>query len=180
LHDDLNAIDSETKFILSELFVEKKDLFSVKLFLAQIKRICYKQILAKYSTEKHKPKKKRKLITFFCDGCSTYKTAFNILFGRVAKLIFGIPIKYGKFGVKHNNNAIERYNKEIKRRTMVFGSFRSFEGARVFLSFRAIIYNFVNPHSELNGSTPAEAAEIFIPLGKGRMVDLIKYVSKLR
>ena len=158
----------------------KKDFISVKIFLTQIKRICYKQILEKYLSEKHKPKKERKLITFVCDGCPTFKTAYNILFGRVAKLVFGIPIKYKKFGVKHNNNAIERYNKEIKRRTIVFGSFRSFEGARVFLSFRAIVYNFVNPHSEIEGLTPAEAAEIFIPLGKNRFLDLIKYVAKLR
>lgn len=131
-------------------------------------------------SEKHKPKKKRKLIKFVCDSCPTFKSAFKILFGRVAKLVFGIPIKYKKFGVKHNNNAIERYNREIKRRIVIFGSFRSFEGARVFLSFRAIVHNFVNPHSELNGLTPAEAAEIFIPLGKDRLFDLIKYVTRLR
>jgi len=130
--------------------------------------------------EKIKQKNKRKLITFVCDGCETYRTVFNILFKRIAKLIFGIPIKYKKFGVKHNNNAIERYNKEIKRRMIVFGSFRSFEGARVFLSFRATIYNFVNTHSKLNGLTPAESAGIFIPLGKDRLLDLIKYVIKLR
>lgn len=139
----------------------------------QIKKICYEQILEKYLSEKQKPAEKRKLITFVCDGCETYRTVFNILFKRVAKLVFGIPIK-------HNNNAIERYNKEIKRRTMVFGSFRSFEGARNFLSFRAIIYNFINPHSELKGLTPAEAAEIFIPLGEDKILDLIKQITKQR
>ena len=176
----MNAIDSKTKFIVSELFVEEKNMVSVKSFLMQIKRMCYGQILAKYLIEKSKPKNKRALITFVCDGCSIFKTAFNILFGRVARLIFGIPIQYKKFGVKHNNNAIERHNREIKRRTIVLGSFRSFEGARVFLSLMAAIHNFINPHSELNGLTPAEAAEIFIPLGKDRLLDLIKYVSKLR
>lgn len=180
LHDDLNAIDSKTKFILSELFVVNKDLHSVKIFLNQIKKICYNQILERYLSEKHKPKKEKKLIIFVCDKCPTYKTAFNILFGRIARLIFGIPIKYRKHGVKHNNNPIERYNREIKRRVIVFDSFRSFEGARVFLSLRAMIYNFVNPHSELEGLTPAEAAEIHIPLGKDRLLDLIRYTKGLR
>ena len=180
LHDDLNAIDSKTKFILSELFVEKKDLISVKIFLSQIKKICYKQILERYLEEKHKSRKERKLITFVCDGCETYRTAFNILFRRVAKLVFGIPIKYKKFGVKHNNNAIERYNREIKRRIIVFESFKSIKGAIVFLSLRTLIYNFINSHSELNGRTPAEAAGIFIPLGKNKLLDLIKYVARLR
>lgn len=180
LYDDLNAIDSKTKFILSELFVVNKDLHSVKIFLMQIKRICYNQILERYLSEKHKPKKEKKLITFVCDKCPTYKTAFNILFGRVARLIFGIPIKYRKYGVKHNNNAIERYNREIKRRIIVFDSFRSLEGARVFLSLRATIYNFINTHSELGGLTPAEAASILIPLGKDRLLDLIRYAARLR
>lgn len=180
LHDDLNAIDSKTKFILSELFVVKKDLGSVKQFLLPIKKGCYKQILEIYRKEKGKPKKKRKLIVFVCDGCPTFKTAFNILFGRVAKLVFGISIKYKKFGVKHNNNAIERYNKEIKRRIIVFGSFRSYEGARTFLSLRAMLYNFVTPHSELKGLTPAEAAGIIPPLGKDKLYDLIRYAAKLR
>lgn len=180
MYDDLNAIDSKTKFILSELFVETKDLASVKTFLFHIKKICYKQILERYLEEKTKPAKERKLITFVCDRCETYRTVFNILFRRVAKLIFGIPIKYKKFGVKHNNNAIERYNKEIKRRILVFESFKTIAGARVFLSLRSLIYNFINKHSELNGRTPAEAAEIFIPLGRNKLLDLIKYVAKLR
>lgn len=165
---------------MSELFVDKKDLVSVKEFLTQIKIICYEQILEIYKLEKQKPIDERKLITFVCDGCPTYKTAFMILFGRVAKLVFGIPIKYKKFGVKHNNNAIERYNKEIKRRIMVFGSFRSMNGAKVFLSLRAILYNFINPHSELSGKTPAQAADIHLPLGENKLLDLIKYTTKLR
>ena len=152
----------------------------MKIFLLQIKKICYKQILEKYLEEKYKPRKERKLITFVCDGCETYRTAFNILFKRVAKLIFGIPIKYKKFGVRHNNNAIERYNKEIKRRMLLFESFKSIRGAIVFLSLRSLIYNFINPHSELNGETPAKAAGISIPLGKNKLLDLIKYVARLR
>ena len=82
--------------------------------------------------------------------------------------------------MKHNNNAIERYNKEIKRRILVFESFKTLAGARVFLSLRALIYNFINEHSELNGRTPAEAAEIFILLGRNRLLDLIRYATKLR
>ena len=180
LHDDLNAIDAKTKFIVSELFVEKKDITTVKQFLMHIKETCYPQILEKYYVERLKPKKKRKLITFVCDGCVTYKTVFNILFSRVAKLVSSIPIQYKKFGVKHNNNAIERYNKEIKRRIMVFGSFRKIEGAKIFLSWRTLLYNYVNPHSELSGLTPAQAANITLPLGENKLLDLIKYATKQR
>ena len=153
---------------------------SVKKFLLHIKKMCYPQMLAIYYLEKQKPRKKRKLTTFVCDGCPTFKTAFDILFKRVAKLVFGIPIKYKKFGVKHNNNAIERYNKEIKRRIIVFGRFRSIDGAKIFLSLRTIFYNYVNPHSELSELTPAQAADINLPLGENKLLDLIKYTTKQR
>lgn len=180
LHDDLNAIDSKTKFILSELFVEVKDTSSVRVFLMHIKRICYKQILETYMRERHKPKKKRKLTTFVCDGCPTFNSVCTALFWRTAYIISGISIKYKKYGVKHNNNPIERYNQEIKRRIIVFGSFRSFEGARIFLSMKSIIYNFINPHSELSGRTPAEAAGIYIQLHNDKLLNLIQYVARLR
>jgi len=83
------------------------------------------------------------------------------LFGKIAKLRFGIPIKAKKNGLKHNNNHIERYNGKIKDRIKTMrGGFGSFEGARAFMNLNHIIHNFVNPHQQLKGKTPAEAAEI--------------------
>ena len=110
-----------------------------------------KQILERYKQEKNKPKKK--------------------------KLRFGIPIKAKKGGLKHNNNHIERYNGKIKDRIKTMrGDFYSFEGAEAFMNLNHIIHNFVNPHQQLGGRTPAEAAEIFIPLKRNKLLSLIKYV----
>lgn len=178
LFDDLNAIDSKTKFVLAEEFVDKKDLQAVKLFLMQIKRLCYKQILEQYKAEKHKSVKKRKLVTFVCDGCPTFKTACHLLFGRVARIISGVPIACKKYGLAHNNNHIERYNREIKRRMIVIGSFQTFQGVRFFCSLRRIIHNFVNSHSELQGKTPAEAAGIHLQLGGNKLLGLIRHAAK--
>ena len=36
--------------------------------------------------------------------------------------------------------------------------------------------NFVNPHQQLQGKTPAEAAEIILPLGRNKILGLIKYL----
>jgi hypothetical protein len=55
-----------------------------------------------------------KLITFICDGFENYKSAFNKLFYRIAELQFGVPIACKKFGLRHNNNPVERYNGKIK------------------------------------------------------------------
>ena len=174
---DLNCIDHITKYISAHLFVEKRTIQKCKAFLGQIKITCYKQILEIYFQEKHKTKKRRQLIIFVCDKFCNYKSAWSILFGRVAKLRFGIPIKAKKNGLKHNNNHIERYNGKIKDRIKTMrGGFGSFEGARAFMNLNHIIHNFVNPHQQLKGKTPAEAAEIILPLKRNKLLNLIEYV----
>ncbi len=146
----------------------------------KIKITCYKQILKRYKKERNKPKKKRKLIIFVCDKFENYKRAFNKLFYRVAKLRFGIPIKAKRNGLKHNNNHIERYNQDIKDRIKIMRNFGSDKGAEYFLNLRHIIHNFVNPHMQLNGSTPAEAAGIDLKLGRRKLLNLIKHRAKTK
>ena len=178
---DLNCIDHVTKYVTAHLFVEKRTLVKCKEFLKQIKVTCYDQILERYQKEKVKPAKKRKLITFVCDGFENYKTAFNKLFYRVAKLVSGVPIACRKYGLKHNNNAVERYNGKLKDRIKVMrGGFGSFEGAEAFMNLKHVIHNFVNPHQQLKGKTPAEAAEIKLPLRQNKLLDLIRYVRRFR
>lgn len=178
-HYDLNCIDHITKYITAHLFVEKRTLQKCKEFLNQIKITCYGQILEIYKEEKHKPKKKRKLVTFVCDKFGNYKSAWSGLFRRVTKLTFGVPIKAKREGLKHNNNHIERYNGKIKDRIKVMrGGFGSFEGAEVFMNLKHIIHNFVNPHQQLNGRTPAEAAEVDLKLGRNKLLNLTKYVRR--
>lgn len=152
-----------------------------KEFLGQIKITCYGQILEIYKKEKHKPKKKRKLITFVSDRFDNYRTAWSKLFFRVTNLVFGVPIACRKYGLEHNNNPIERHNGSIKSRTKIMrGGFRSDDGAEAFTNFKRVIHNFVNPHMQLKGKTPAEAAEIKLPFGRNRLLDIIRYVKKNR
>lgn len=104
-----------------------------------------------------------------------YKRAFNKLFFRVATLHFGVPIKAKVAGLEHNNNPIERYNGDIKDRIKIMrGEFRDFKKAEAFLNLKRIIHNFVNPHSSLDGKTPAETAEINLELGRNKLLNLIK------
>ena len=86
-------------------------------------------------------------------------------------MVFGVPIKAKRTGLKHNNNPIERENGNIKDRIKVMrGGFGSFEGAKGFMNLRYIIHNFVNPHQTIK-KTPAEAAEIKLPLKRNRLHD---------
>jgi hypothetical protein len=101
------------------------------------------------------------------------------LFGRVCKLNFGVPIACKKYNLEHNNNPIERYNGKIKDRIKnIRGGFGSFQGAKAFLDLRKIVYNFVNPHQELGEKTPAEIAEIILPLKRNKLLSLIKFVRE--
>ena len=180
-HYDLNCIDSKTKYITAHLFVEKRTIMKCVEFLKQVKDTCYNQILERYRKERLKPKKKRKLITFVSDKFGNYKTAWSKLFSRATKLMFGVPIACRKYKTEHNNNPIERENGNIKDRIKVMrGGFGSFEGAKAFLNMRRVIHNFINPHQQLKGKTPADAADINLPLGKNKLFDLIKYVRRSR
>ena len=165
---------------MAHLFVEKRTINKCIEFLRQIKVTCYKQILEKYNQEKGKPKSKRKLIIFVCDKFENYRTAFNKLFYRVAELRFGVPIKAKRNGLKHNNNHIERYNQDIKDRIKIMRNFGSNNGAKGFLNLKHIIHNFVNPHMQLKGITPAEAAGINLKLGRRKLLNLIKYRAKTK
>jgi hypothetical protein len=61
-----------------------------------------------YKKEQSKPAKKRKLIIFVSDKFGNYRVAWKMLFYRVTKLDFGVPISCKKYGLKHNNNHVER------------------------------------------------------------------------
>ena len=176
---DLNCIDNITKFITSHLFVDKRDYGNCIKFLSEIKNNCYNQILSRYYQKRFTGIDKR--IIFVCDGFQAYKSSFNKLFYRVAVLQFGVPIAFKKYGLTHNNNPIERYNGKIKDRLNGMRSqFKSFEYANSFMNLRRIINNFVNPHQQLNGKTPAETAEIKLKLGRNKLLELIGYVAKTR
>lgn len=177
---DLNAIASKSKYIHAHLYAKKRDLESCVKFLKQVKITCNGQIMETYNKEKHKPVKKRKLITFVSDGFENYRNAFNKLFYGKCKLVFGVPIACVKYGLKHNNNPIERYNGDISDRTKTMrGGFGSHEGAEYFLDIKPMLHNFVNPHMSLKGKTPAEEAEVDLKLGRSKLLNLIKYVALL-
>ena len=135
--------------------------------------------MERYFSEKHKKKDERFLIEFVCDKFANYKSAFNKLFYLTCKLSFGVSIKLKKFGLKHNNNPVERYNGKIEDRVKtVRGGFGSFEGAKSFMDLRRTIHNFVNSNQQLRGKTPAEEAGINLNLGRNKLLKLIEYKAK--
>lgn len=171
---DINTIDSKTKFIVEEEFMRSRTLKIISDYFKRIKTTIYDQVLERYNKEMHKPVKKMKLITFISDGFENYRNGATKYFFRVCKIVFGVPIACKRYGLKHNNNHIERYNQDIDDRYKITRHWHSFESTKATLKLRQIIHNFVNPHMELNGKTPAEAAEIKINLGRNKLLKLIE------
>ncbi len=144
-------------------------------YFKRIKTIIYEQALKKYNKEKHKPAPKRKLITLISDGFENYLNGATKHFFRVCKIVSGVPIACKKYGLKHNNNPIERYNQDIDDRYKIVRHWNSFENAKSTLKMRQIIHNFVNPHMELKGKTPSNAAGIHLRLGRNKLLKLIEF-----
>lgn len=177
---DVNTIDSKTKFIVEEEFMQSRTKQKIDSYFKRIKEQIYTQAVEKYKREKHKPKKKRRLITFVSDGFENYKSGATKHFYRVCKIVFGVPIACKRYGLKHNNNHIERYNQDVDERYKTTRHWGSFESAKATLKMRHIIHNFVNPHMGLNGKTPAEAAGIKYALGRNKLMSLIKLAANFK
>lgn len=178
---DVNTIDKKTKFIVEEEFMTARTKVRIHAYFKRIKNSIYDLVLTVYNREKLKEKKKRKLVAFVSDGFQNYKTAAMKYFHRVCSIQSGVPIACRKYGLKHNNNAIERYNENINERYKIIRHWKNFESAKDTLKLRHIIYNFVRPHMELNGRTPAEAAGIEIGGQGNKLLRLIEiaYMPKI-
>lgn len=175
----MTAIDSKTKMVLAEIVVVKRTLRACVAFLQQIKKWCYLQMLEQYRKELKKPVKKRKLILFVSDKFENYKTAWKKLFSRITKLTFGIPIACKKFGLKYNNNSVERHNRELSRRFDALNAFQTHEGAESTSALCNTLHNYINPHSMLREKTPAQCAELILPLGTNKLLSLIQIARKI-
>lgn len=166
-------MDSRTKYNLETRFVEHRTLEEFDDFFRELKRGIGGQIHAVFKREKYKPPKERKLVTFVTDKLQQYRTAFNRYSHRISKLRFGVPIACRQYGLKYNNNPIERHNGDIKQRYKTMRHFKSFVSAEAFLELRREVYNHVRTHQGLK-RTPAEAANIGLELGKNRLLNLIR------
>ena len=72
-----------------------------------------------------------------------------------------------------NNNIIERLHGTIKERTKVMRGLDNDRTAQNMMAANRIYYNFLRPHSALNGKTPAEKAGINLQLEGNKWHDLI-------
>lgn len=146
-----------------------------KKLYKSIRDRCYDQFL--------EAKKKGKKLIFVSDELGHYRRGFNKFFRNIAELRFGVPIKCRKYGYKHNNNPIERDNREVKQRYHSMIEFKKVRSANTILDFFDLYDNYIDKirlKGEKRWRTPAERANIKLDLGdKYRFLSLIK-VSKIK
>ena len=65
---------------------------------------------------------------------------------------------------------------------LVFDALNVFQthlGAKSTSTICNMVHNYVNPHNMLGGKTPAEAAELILPLGENKLLSLIQFARKI-
>jgi putative transposase len=138
-----NTMDERTRFQLVSMIAETREAEEAKkLFKASKKATSQRPLL---------------MVT---DGLSGYKSAFNSEFydhHQSTKHIADVALQSGM------NNVIERMHGSFREREKVMRGIKKmdtpiFEGNRIY-------YNFIRPHSALNGKTPAEVAGIGVEGG---------------
>jgi len=88
------------------------------------------------------------------DGLASYASAFDQTFAKKHTQHLRKP----RFIDKANNNMIERLHGTIKERTKTMRALDDSKSAHGMVDGLRLSYNFLRPHTALNGKTPAEAA----------------------
>lgn len=165
------AKDKYSKFRLYGKLTRKRDYETgAKPLFQSIKKRCYPQFLER--------KRIGLKIKFISDALQPYNQGFNKFFRNVAELIHGVPIACKKYGLKHNNNCIERDHEYDRQKTKIMRGFFNFESADDILNFMDLHYNYIDKPKIGKCKTlrtPAEWAGIKTGIGKRqRLLNLIK------
>ena len=166
----LHAVDSKSKYCLEGSLERHRNTGAYEGFFKHLKRCLRDQIRVRFERGRDKPPKLRRLVTFVSDKLGAIKRAFNRHLYRIARLIHGVPIACRRFGLRFNNNAVERRNQDVKQRYKVMRGFKNFRSARAFMRLYTLIYNFVRHGTR---GTPAHRAQVWPGLGRNRLADLI-------
>jgi len=104
------------------------------------------------------------------DGLESYKRAAQAEFPNAVH-VSGVGLQ-GRV----NNNRMERYHGTFKERSKVMRAIKKTDSA--FIEGQRIYYDYLRPHTALDGKTPAQAAGIELNLQGNKWESLIKKAVK--
>ena len=150
-----NVLDEKTRFLIANNITEGREITDARAVLNKAKRVA-----------REKPK------NITTDGLLSYEQAIkkellSWKYPQTNHISFAGPSK------KDNNNLIERYHSTFRERDKVMRGFKGLENAQVLMNGFTTYYNFIRPHTALNGLTPATVAGLGFSSGN-RWLNLIK------
>lgn len=81
---------------------------------------------------------------------------------------------------RSNNNTVERLHGTIRQRNKVMRGLDDEQTAQTMMDGLRLYYNFIRPHSALDGKTPAQKAKITHSSTPENWLSLIKRASKAK
>ncbi len=156
-----NLMDHETRFLLASEVTKHRDIADARKVLAK----------ARKNSKEQSPDF---LVT---DKLAAYRRAIPKEFvTKTNPRTIHVKLKNIKEGT--NNNIVERLHGTVKERLKVMRGLDNDETAGKMLEANRIYYNFLRPHTALNGQTPAEKAGIDLGLKGNKWEALIRRSKK--
>jgi transposase-like protein len=140
-----NVIDNESRFWLATQITEKREIADARNILAQASSLADKRPLA--------------VVT---DGLRAYQDAIPKEFFTL-KAPRTEHVRIPNVRDRSNNNVVERLHGTIRQRNKVMRGLDEELTAQTMMDGLRIYYNFMRPHTALNGKTPSEISRITEP-----------------
>jgi transposase-like protein len=147
-----NILDEKTRFLIANEITEQRSTLETRMVMQK----------AKKQTKDAKP------WFMISDGMSAYPAAIRQEFGDDTQHIGNVGIRD-----RINNNVLERYHGTFRERDKVMRGMENGQTAREMTENIRTYYNFIRPHTALDGRTPAEEAGINLSLGRNRWMSLL-------
>jgi transposase-like protein len=161
-HDSLrwawNVIDNESRFWLATQITKKREIADARQVLAQASSISQTRPMA--------------IVT---DGLRSYQDAIPKEFYTM-KSPRTQHVRVPNIRNHSNNNMVERLHGTIRQRNKSMRGLDDMETAQTAMDGMRLYYNFLRPHSALNGKTPAQKANI--ESDEAKWMTLIKKASQ--
>lgn len=152
-----NLLDHETRFLIASEVTKHRNIEDARKALQEAKQVANGQAPDFIVTDK----------------LPAYKQAITKEFytGKKPRTQH-VKLKNIKEGT--NNNIVERLNGTIRERTKVMRGLDNDDTAQRMMQANQLYYNYLRPHTALNGKTPAEKAGIDLQLEGNKWESLIR------
>ena len=138
----INIIDHDTRFLLASKLSNNRSMNDIKQAFEKAKEVAGES-----------PK------VIMTDGWRGYEDAIERVFGMDTKHVISTPFERKEL----STNIVERWHGTLKDRLRPMRGMDKSETTQVVLEGFVFYYNFMRPHENLDGKTPAEKAGIKFP-----------------